>query len=200
MKILLLLAVASQAGSLGGHAPSPIAAEERAVEDRAAVLEEMWERRILSPDLSAWAPADAELLGKIRLSEAEALAYLKKKFGGTRPWTAVRRGKQSAQRLLTKEGYAKYLFHVTQDAIEYFESKGAGAKWALKLTDWDGKRLFDGDGRLTSTGVTVYTRAKFKLEVYWKSPNGETFGTRRPPVPGTNPAPALTKSTTGNHL
>jgi hypothetical protein len=178
--ILLALSVASRAGSLGGH--SPVTAEPAiAQEDRAAVLSEMWERRILPPDQSAWAPADAELLGKIRSSEADALAYLKKKFGDTRPWTAARRGKEPARRLLTKEGYEKHLFYLTQDAIEYFEAKGAGAKWALKLTDWDGKRLFDGDGRLTPAGVKVYGRAKLKLEVYWKSPNGETFGTRRPP-------------------
>jgi hypothetical protein len=34
---------------------------------------------------------------------------------------------------------------------------------------------------LTPAGSTVYTRARLKLEVYWKSPNGEVFGTRRPP-------------------
>ncbi len=178
---LLLLVLSVRAGDLGGHAPAT-AEPVLAAEDRAAMLDEMWERRILSPDQSAWAPADAQLLGDIRTSEAEALAYLKGKFGGTRPWTAARRGRRPARRLLTKEGYDKYLSHVTQDAIEYFEAKGAGAKWALKLTDWDGQRLFDGDGRLTPAGVKVYTRAKLKLEVYWKSPNGETFGTRRPPA------------------
>ena len=179
-KILLLLAIAARAGELGGH--SPVTAEPAlAAEDRGAVLDEMWERRILAPDQTSWAPADAQLLGQIRMGESDALAYLKKKFGGTRPFTAPRRGKEPALRLLTKEGYEKYLFAVTQDAIEYFEAKGAGAKWALKLTDWDGKRLFDGDGRLTPAGVKVYSRAKLKLEVYWKAPNGETFGTRRPP-------------------
>lgn len=180
LTLLLLLAVSARAGELGGHAP---ATAEPAIlrEDRAVVLEEMCERRILAPDQAAWTPADAQLLGQIRMSEDDALVYLKKKFGGTRSWTVARHGKEAARRLLTKEGYEKYLFHVTQDAIRYFESKGAGAKWALKLADWDGKRLFDGGGRLTPAGVSVYTRAKLNLEVYWKSPNGETFGTRRLP-------------------
>ena len=178
---LLIPAPAAQAGDLGGHAP--LAAEPAiATEDRAAVLDEMWARRILAPDQSAWSPADAQLLGQIRMSEPEALSYLKKKFGGTRQWTAARRSKEPARRLLTKEGWERYLSGVTQDAIEYFESKGAGAKWALKLTDWDGRRLFDGDGRLTPAGLTVYNRAKLKLEVFWRSPNGEVFGTRRPPA------------------
>ncbi len=180
LAFLLLLAVSARAGELGGHAPV-IAEPTIATEDRTAVLEEMWARRILAPDQTAWAPADAQLLGQIRMSESEALSYLKKKFGGTRQWTAARRGQETARRLLTKEGHEKYYFHLTQDALEYFASKGASAKWGLKLTDWDGRRLFDGDGRLTPVGVAVYTRAKLKLEVYWKSPNGETFGTRRPP-------------------
>lgn len=180
LALLLLLAVSVRAGELGGHAP--VTAEPAiATEDRAAVLEEMWARRILAPDQTVWAPADAQLLGQIRMSEADALSYLRKKFGGTRPWTVARRGQEAARRLLTKEGHEKYYFHLTQDALEYFASKGASAKWALKLTDWDGRRLFDGDGRLTPAGVNVYSRAKLKLEVYWKSPNGETFGTRRPP-------------------
>ena len=133
--LLLLLAVSTRAGDLGGHAP--VTAEPAiAQEDRAAVLNEMWERRILSPDQPAWAPPDAELLGQIRATEPDALAYLKKKFGNTRPWTAAHRSKEFAQRLLTKEGYEKYLFHVTQDAIEYFASKGASAKWALKRNPW----------------------------------------------------------------
>ncbi len=175
------MAAAAHAADLGGHAPATVE-PTIATQDRSAVLNELWERGILSPDQSFWAPADVELLGKIRQSEAEALVYLKKKFGGTRLWLSGGPGKQPARRLLTKEGYDKYLFHLTQDAIEYFEAKGAGAKWALKLTDWDGKRLFDGNGRLTSAGLKVYARATLKLEVYWKLPNGETFGTRRPPA------------------
>jgi hypothetical protein len=177
-ELLVVLALGARAGELGGHVP--VQAETPApVEDRAAVLEEMWARRLLAPDQSAWAPSDAELLGRIRAAEAEALAFLKRRFGTTRNWTASRKG--PGPRLLTKEGYDKYLFLLSQEAIEYFEKKGAGAKWALKLTDWEGARLFDGDGRLTPAGVNVYGRAKLKLEVYWKAPNGETFGTRRPP-------------------
>jgi len=178
--LLLLLAFPVGAQELGGHAPeTPEPA--LATEDRTAVLEEMWARRILAPDLTAWAPADAQLLGRIRMGEADALAYLKKKFGGYRPWIAPRRAKEAGKPLLTKEGFEKFIFHLTQDAIEFFEKRGAGAKWALKLTDWDGRRLFDADGKLTPAGITVYTRAKLKLEVYWKAPNGEAFGTRRPP-------------------
>ena len=179
--LVLVLAITARAADLGGHSPVEETVVAAPLEDRAVVLDEMWARRILAPDQTVWAPADAELLGNIRQGEVDALAYLKKKFASARPWTAASRSKVPGRRLLTKEGYVKYWFHLTQDALEYFESKGAGAKWALKLTDWDGKRLFDGDGRLTPAGNAVYSRAKLKLEVYWKSPNGESFGTRRPP-------------------
>ena len=177
-ELLVVLAVSASAAELGGHAP--VQAEAPApVENREAVLDEMWARRILSPDQGAWSPADAELLGRIRTDEAEALVFLKRRFGTTRDFTAPRKG--PGARWLTKAGHERYVFLLSQDAIEFFENKGAGAKWALKLTDWDGRRLFDGDGRLTAAGMKVYTRAKLKLETYWKAPNGETFGTRRPP-------------------
>ena len=180
--VLLLLALWARAGELGGHdLPAPVIAAAAAAEGRTTVLQEMWQRRILAPDLSSWAPADMELLEKIRRAETDALEYLKRKFGDTRPWAAARRGPTPSRPLLTKGGYEKHLFHLSQDALEYFESKGAGAKWALKMTDLEGKRLFGSDGRLTPIGIGVYARARLKLEVYWRSPNGETFGTRRPP-------------------
>lgn len=188
---ILFLAVSVAASELGGHEPSVAEAPASVrAEDKALVLEEMWQRRILNPDQTYWAPADAALLSAIRESENDAIPYLKSHFGPLRRWTAVaRKGEVLPKPVLTKEGYEKYRFELTRDALEYFEKKGADAKWALKMTDWDGKRLFDAEGKLTPAGVRVYTRARLKLEVYWKSPNGETFGTRRPPAASTNKQP-----------
>ena len=190
-KLLLVFVLSARTGepdALGGHAPAAPEApapEAVAAEERSEVLDEMWARRLLNPDQSSWAPADAQLLMRIRAVEGDALEYLKKKFGRSRPWTAVKRGKVGPPKhLLTKDGYDRYVSSLTQDALMYFEAKGADAKWALKLTDWEGGRLFDPEGRITPIGMQVYRRAKLKLEVYWKSPNGETFGTRRPPAPG----------------
>ncbi len=181
--LVLVCALSAQAAELGGHEPlqpeaaTPIAA---ASEDHGAVLQEMWSRHLVAPDQQAWSATELDTLAKIRRVEPDALAYLKKKFGGTRAWTTVKRGKGLPQPLLTVEGYQKYLFHLTQDAIAYFEEKGADAKWALKMSDETGRRLFGQDGRLTDAGVDVYRKAQLKLEVYWQSPNGELFGTRRP--------------------
>ncbi|MBI3289574.1 MAG: hypothetical protein HYZ74_08675 [Elusimicrobia bacterium] len=57
--LLLALVLAAPAAELGGHEPAE--AERRAAvpaagEDRSAVLEEMWQRRLLAPDQRSWAP------------------------------------------------------------------------------------------------------------------------------------------------
>lgn len=183
--LLLALGLPAAAQDLGGHPdPKTAAAMEAPADQRQETLDEMWQRLLLPPDQSSWAPQDLELLRKIRAAEKDAIAYLKRIPGGSRPWTAGSRSGGAAK--LTKPGYERYEFLLSQDAIAFFESKGADAKWALKLTDWDGKPVFDGAGRLTDEGARVYKLAKYNLEVFWKSPNGDVFGTRRPPANQTN--------------
>ncbi|MFI5350393.1 MAG: hypothetical protein ACHQ2Z_12675 [Elusimicrobiota bacterium] len=186
--ILLALSLPAAAQDLGGHEnPKAPVSAEAPVDERRAALEELWQRRLLPPDQSSWAPQDFELLQKIRAAEKDAIAYLRRTPGGVRPWTAkAPSGRGASAPLLTKAGYERYLFLFSQDAIAYFESKGADAKWALKLRDWDDKPMFDGGGLLTGDGIRVYKLAKLNLEVFWKSPNGDVFGTRRPPANQTN--------------
>jgi hypothetical protein len=180
---LLALALPAAAAPLGGHAKPKEAAQAAPADERKATLEEMWQRRLLPPDQDNWAPADLELLKKIRAVEKDAVAFLRRRPGGSRPWTVRPPGAGPfAPARLTKEGYERYRFLMSQEALEFFQKKGSSAKWALKLTDWDGKPLFDGGGRITPEGVRVYDRARLNLEVFWKSPDGEVFGTRRPPT------------------
>ncbi len=183
--LLLALALPAAAQDLGGHEDPKASAEPAPpADERRETLEELWQRRMLPPDQSSWSPQDFDQLQKIRAVEKDAIAYLKRIPGGSRPWTAKSRsggGALSSARL-TKAGYERYEFLFSQDAIAFFEAKGADAKWALKLRNWDDKPMFDGGGLLTPDGARVYRRAKINLEVFWKSPNGETFGTRRPPA------------------
>lgn len=176
----LLLASLAVAAGLGGH-ESPKAAEEP-VYDRRAALEEMWRRRLVPPDQSSFSPEDQVLLDRMRRVDVDAVQYLRAKPGGLRPWTVSIKEGRGVRMLLTKEGFERYRALLTQDAILYFESKGAEAKWVLKFTDWDGRRLFDPQGRLTEPGEAVYQRARLNLEVFWKGPAGEPYGTRRPPT------------------
>jgi len=182
--LLLAAALPAFAGDLGGHDAPRSAVEQAGPADaRKATLEEMWQRRLLPPDQSSWAPQDMELLLKIRRVEKDAIRYLTRKPGGARPWTArPRSGGPFAAAKLTKEGYEKYEFLLSQDALEFFEAKGADAKWAFKLRDWDGKPMFDSSGRITDEGLRVYDRARLNLEVFWKAPDGQAYGTRRPPT------------------
>jgi len=181
--LLLALQVPAAAEDLGGHEIPRPSSPPVSADERRATLEELWQRRLLPPDQDFWAPQDLELLRKIRAVEKDAIAYLKSRPGGARPWTErTRSGGALSAPKLTKTGYERYAFLLSQDAIAYFESKGADAKWALKLRDWDDKPLFGAGGLLTDDGARVYALARRSLEVFWKSPNGDVFGTRRPPT------------------
>ena len=180
--ILALAVLRVGAAEFGGHeapAAAPVAAP---ADERRATLEEMWRRRLLPPDQDGWSPADLELLGRIRRAEKDALAYLRRRPGGVRSWTAKPRPGADARPILTKEGYERYFFLLTQEAIDYFDSKGADAKVVFKLKDADGKPMFDGAGRITDEGARAYGRARLNMEVYWSAPDGQIFGTRRPPT------------------
>lgn len=181
---LLLAAPAGGQDGLGGHAPReeapggvPVPADRRR-----AVLEEMWQRRLLAPDQRSWSPQDLELLGRIQRAEPEARKHLRRRHGGDRPWVAG--GRAGAPERLTKEGYDLYRAELTQEALDYFEGKGTDAKWGFQLRDMDGKPLFDPRGQITEEGARVYRRARLNLPVFWRAPNGEVMGTRRPPAPG----------------
>lgn len=180
----LLAAPALAAGDMGGHAePKALIDAAPPVDERRATLEEMWQRGLLPPDQGAWAPADMELLERIRRAEGDAISYLKRRPGGFRPWTVrTRTGGVPGQFRLTKAGYEKYWSMLTQDAITYFEGKGADAKWVFKLRSLDDKPLFDPRGSLTEEGARLHRRASLNLEAFWKAPDGQVFGTRRPPT------------------
>ena len=168
--ILVLLACPAASTGVGGGHAEPIGAEAPAASDsRRAILEELWQRRILPPDQKMWSPDDYEFLERIRRAESDALELLKRKTDGYRRWTAQpRSGVPASAPRLTKEGYERYLFLLTQDAIDYFESKGADAKGVFKLRDMDDRPLFDRRGSITKEGTAVYRRAVLKLEVFWK--------------------------------
>lgn len=180
----LLLPCAARAGDLGGHkVQKDLIGEPLPADERKATLDEMWQRRLLAPDQSSWAPSDYELLQKIRRAEGDALTYLKRRFGSVRDWSVmVKAPGAPPQPRLTKEGYEKFVFLYGQDAIGYFETKGAEAKWVFKLRDMDGRLLFEPGGRITEEGMKVYRRAQLNLEVFWTGGDGRIFGTRKPPT------------------
>jgi hypothetical protein len=176
---ILLLAAVPAAAQLGGHEPVAPSRTEAPAGDKQAILQELWQRRILPPDQSDWTPEDWSLLKRIRAEQADALELLAARFGGAGPWVSGRKGGTT---LLTKPGFDKYVATLTQDALRYFQEKGVRYKWALKLRDMEDRPLFDKGGRITEAGAKVYRRASLNLEVFWKEQNGAVRGTRRPPA------------------
>lgn len=178
--VLTLLASLAGAAGLGGH-DSPKAVEPPVL-DRQAAVEEMWRRRLIPPDQGQFSAEDLALLERLRRADGEAVDYLRRKPGGYKPWTVMLQEAGKPRILLTKEGFERYRALATQEAIAYFEGRGSEAKWVLKFTDLEGKRLFDSSGRITEAGEAVWRRARYNLEVFWRAPNGEVLGTRRPPA------------------
>ena len=185
---LLVLLLAGPAFADSDHqAPVKSLAEPSQSVDaqRQSLLAEMWQRRILSSESRSWSAEDLELLLKIRSAEALGAVPLVQRRGGAAggslvPYKAP--GDKIQSWRLTREGYGRWQFLRAQEAIDYFERKGADAGQAFHLHDLEGRPLFDSSGMLTAAGDDVYDRALANLPTWWKSPHtGEIFGTRPPP-------------------
>ncbi len=179
----------------GSHAaPAPSLASERASPDeRRSILGEMWQRRILAPDANDWSPEDLRLLTRIREVEPEALRYLRSKERSRAGLIVEQKapGKRETRSRLTKEGYNRYLFRLSQDAVEFFGRKGVDAKFVFKLKDLEGRPLFAEGGILTEIGELIYTRGKLGMAVSWTTPSGTVMGTRRRPLESDAPPPGF---------
>ncbi|MBI5211602.1 MAG: hypothetical protein HY927_16660 [Elusimicrobia bacterium] len=195
---VFLALLASIVMPAGGQDPadahrSPVAkvAAPPSKADRKDILSEMWQRGVLGPDMNQWSPDDLRLLERIRKAEAAgAIDDLKARLRTLKDLAveAALPGAPSKRFVLTRAGYDRYLFARSQDALAYFERKGADAKWAFRLEDMEGRALFSG-GLLTEAGNAVYRRVLVGMPVFWKSPTGEVFGTRRPAGQQAPPAP-----------
>jgi hypothetical protein len=184
---ILLAALSARAADddYNHKAPAPSASDARSsAAQRQETLSELWQRRILPPDSSRWQPEDIALLERLRRAEsADAVRMLRRRLHGLKDLAVEYRpvGGAVTEWRLTKEGFTRYLFLRSQDALDYFDGKDIPAKTAFQLTDLDGKKLFDKSGLLTEAGEAVYDRAQDGLEARWKLPSGEIAGSRRRP-------------------
>ncbi|MDD5656274.1 MAG: hypothetical protein PHF00_03365 [Elusimicrobia bacterium] len=150
-------------------------------------LSEMRRRGLVAMDVQQWSPSDMELLLRMRRAEERgALDLLRKNYlrlGALVVAEPAAGASAALARLrLTRRGFAAYLRLRSQAALEYFQSREIGAKWAFQLRDLQGRRLFDrGSGDLTEAGEELYGRAALGLPVFWRLRSGETGGNR--PVP-----------------
>ncbi|MBI5624573.1 MAG: hypothetical protein HY924_12410 [Elusimicrobia bacterium] len=182
-----------KADSASHRAPVPKLSAGDQGDARRELLSEMWQRRILAADMSQPSPDDLRTLERMRTAEAggavEDLRLKAVPLAGLVAEIALS-GQAYKRSVLTKEGYERWLFLRSQDAIAFFEKKGVDAKWVFKLRDMDGRPLFRSGGRLTEAGDKVYTRASLGMKMFWLLPSGEAMGTRPPPKRQA-PAPAV---------
>lgn len=145
------------------------------------IVAELRQRRLLSPEATRWEAEDMNLLLRLRKAEdAGALALLKRNLASLKGLAvAYKAPGSSAQRLrLTKEGYERYLFYKSQEAVQYFESRDIEAKWIFLLKDLDGRPLFNDQGLLTPEGDSLVIRALAGKPVQWKNSAGEIMSSR----------------------
>ncbi len=151
-----------------------------AANDRRAILAEMWQRGLLSAQRNAWTSRDMALLERVRRAEARgAVGLLRRRL--TILQGLVVRDRQTGQvRVrLTRRGFDQYLRLKSQEALDYFESKGVETKWAYWLTDQEGRALFDREnGLLTDAGDELYSRALLNQPVFWRTQEGSVMGNR----------------------
>lgn len=184
----------------GSHsAPAPsLASEPESPGERRIILAEMWQRRILASDANVWSPEDFSLLSRIRAVEKDALILLRRKERSLARLVIEQKAPGARQTVprLSKEGYHRYIFLLSQDAVEFFGRKGVDAKFVFKLKDVQGRPLFEDGGRLTEIGERIYTRGRLGMAVSWMTHTGEVLGTRQRPMPaesgppGADPGPA----------
>lgn len=172
------------AASDSHEAPAPSLAAARAVSgERQKILSELWQRRIISTEAADWTAADMSLLLRLRSAEeAGAFDFLRKRHKTLKRFAVEYRpaGASLTRVRLTKDGYDRYIFLRTQDAIKYFEGRGVEAKWAFSLRDLDDRPLFNDAGLLTTEGDSLFTRASAGKPAFWRTASGEVMGNRPP--------------------
>jgi hypothetical protein len=158
------------------------------------LLTELWKRRVVAPGVDRWTPEELRLE---RMREAEALGAVDtiRERTGTLLGYAVRHGSAYADSSLwlTRRGFDKYLFLVSQSARKYFETRGVEAKFVFQVRTTEGRRVFDPQGILTSSGIELYHKILRGGTVRWKDGAGRVMTNARPgpssaPSPGGAPA------------
>ncbi len=157
-----------------------------AVDERRAILAEMWQRGLVAMDRNSWGSQDQVLLERIRRAEAQGAAeFVRRRVANSQGLVLRDRPSGSApiRSRLTRRGFEQYLRLRTQEALDYFASKEIETKWAYGLTDRQGRALFDKDkGLLTDAGDELYSRALLNQPVFWKMQDGSLMGNRSVPA------------------
>ena len=182
--LLAALLVSWTAAENGSHQAPAESLARRATDKKRELLSELWQRGLLPPDTNSWSAQDLALLARLRKAEVgDALERLHRHSPGLQGLVVKDRLPSGRLRVrLTRIGFEQYLALKTQEALDYFESKGVEIKWAYGLTDLQGRGLFDqASGKLTDAGDELYSRTLTNQPTFWKTRDGEVIGNRAHP-------------------
>ncbi|MBI4051021.1 MAG: tetratricopeptide repeat protein [Elusimicrobia bacterium] len=146
-------------------------AEEKG-EEIPDLLAEMVERGILGSARTEFAREEKELLQKMRQAEKTgAVDYLKSRGALLKVFVMEKKERSGRIRLLlTAQGFEKYKFFRSQDALRAFEFNGVEAKYVFFLRDRRGEPVYNASGQLTPEGEAVY-RALLSGQKKWILPS-----------------------------
>jgi tetratricopeptide (TPR) repeat protein len=126
------------------------------------ILNELKERKAVSPDTIVLGAQDRDLFMQMRFAqEIGAVDFLKDKIKVIPNDYFVERITEwgTYRLLLTKKGFDAYKKLLTKDAIVFFSGKGYDVGKTFKLQSFEGKPLFEKGGVLTFEGMKVYAFA-----------------------------------------
>ena len=183
----LIPGAAGAAMEMGSHQAPAESLARQATDKKRELLSDLWQRGLLPPDANSWSAQDLVLLERLHQAEAgDAVERLRRRSPNLHGLVLKDRLPSGRLRLrLTRNGFEQYLTLKTQEALDYFESKGVEIKWAYALTDLQGRDLFDkASGKLTDAGDELYSRVLANQPAFWKTREGEVMGNRaHPPRP-----------------
>ena len=152
-------------------------------------LEELNKRQIISPDAEDYTEEDLQTL--VRMKKAESLGaidFLAHKLGDIQAFTFETHGKTNSPIELNQAGFEKYLFFLSQKAINYFASRHVEPKRVFGLTDALGRKVFDKNGLLTLSGENLFDKILEKRPVEWEL-SGKIMANHKIKKESLSPAP-----------
>ncbi|MBO7605129.1 MAG: tetratricopeptide repeat protein [Elusimicrobiaceae bacterium] len=126
-------------------------------------LEALKDRNIIAPEAETFTDEDIAMLREILKAErGSSVDYLYLKFGALLPEGSIFERNPNtfyARKMLTLSGYNLLIGNLSNEAKDFFSSKGVIVSDLFSLTDFNGKPIFDENGLLTEEGLIAYNRS-----------------------------------------
>ncbi len=162
------------------RAKEAVSQTTKALPSRSDILSDLKRRNIVTPDAEDFTVEEADILARMKRAESlGAVDLVAQKDRNLKKLIFEVKQGESVRLHLTQLGFDRYLFLLSQKAIDYFESRGVKAKWAFTVKDSEGRNIFDPKGLLTPSGEDLYYRVLKKQPTEWKLLNGKVMSNHK---------------------